>query len=66
MAAGRDEGADMVPTTKDSSADATMGGIPPDVRAAMTEELNCKASRTDGLEVAPTRSTTDTLEVTFC
>lgn len=58
VAVGREEGTETVPTTIDSNADATTGGTPPDVRAAMTEELSCGASRTEGLGLALTILTT--------
>lgn len=66
VAASTEEGAETVPTTTDSNADATRGGTPPDVSAAMTEELSCGASRMEGLEVALTGLTTGAVGVDVC
>ncbi|MCJ1304010.1 hypothetical protein MMC08_006822 [Hypocenomyce scalaris] len=62
-ATGTDVGAETVPTTIGSNEEATGGGTPPDVRAAMTEELSCGASRKDGLDVLLATTTLGVVEV---
>lgn len=66
VAAGREEGTETVPTTIDSNADATMAGTPPDVKAAMTEELSCGALRMERLGVALTGLATDVVVDISC
>lgn len=66
VAAGREDGTETVPTTIDSNADATMAGTPPEVKAAMTEELNCGALRREGLGVALTELATNVVVDSFC